>query len=114
MLSVSWDCGSCEPNPKVVPLIEQSYAAEAAAKGFAVSSTESAEVVIKEFRQRNPAARAIFGVFSGKDKLGTRLTFRGKEYTAEDYSANAVQGMNSLCESVARQALAHLMVAIKE
>lgn len=113
-ISVRWGCDSCDQNPKVAPLIEQSYASEAAAKGYSVSPIESAEIVITEYRQRHPAARAMLGIFAGKDKLATKLSFRGKEYPADDYSANAFQGMNSLCESVAQQALAHVLMAIKE
>lgn len=113
-LSVRWDCGDCEQNPKVGPLIEQTYEAQATSKGYSVAPAESAEVVIKEYRQRPPAARVMLGIFAGKDKLATRLSFRGKEYVASDYSANAFQGMNSLCESVAKQALAQVLSAIKE
>lgn len=113
-LSVRWDCGDCEQNPKVGPLIEQSYETQATSKGFTVAPAESAEIVIKEYRQRPPAARVMLGIFAGKDKLATKLSFRGKEYVASDYSANAFQGMNSLCESVAKQALSQLLSAIKE
>ena len=111
-IAVRWDCGSCEENAKVAPLIEKTYQAEALAKGHTVSTTETVQVAIKEYRQRHPAARSLFGAFSGKDKLATKLSFRGKDYNAEDYSANAFQGMNSLCESVARQTLAQLLTAL--
>ena len=110
---VRWDCGSCEQNPKVAPLIEKSYQDEARALGHSVSPTETAEVTIKEYRQRPPAARALFGVFAGKDKLATTLNFRGQQTTADDYSANAFHGMNSLCLSVARQTLTQVLTALK-
>ena len=113
-LSVRWDCGACEQNPKVGPLIEQNYEMQATSKGYSVAAVESAEVVIKEYRQRPPAARVMLGIFAGKDKLATTLSFRGKEYVASDYSANVFQGMNSLCESVAKQALSQVLSAIKE
>lgn len=80
------------------------------AKGHTVSATESVQVSIKD-RQRQPAARSLFGAFSGKEKLATRLSFRGKDYDAADYSANAFQGMNGLCESIARQTLAQVLTA---
>lgn len=108
---VRWDCGDCEENPKVAPLIEKTYQAQALADGHTVSTTETAQVTIKEYRQRHPAARSLFGAFSGKDKLATKLSFRGKDYDAADYSANAFQGMNSLCESIARQTLAQVLAA---
>lgn len=113
-LSVRWDCGACEQNPKVGPLIEQTYEAQATSKGYVVAPGETAEVVIQEYRQRPPAARVMLGIFAGKDKLATKLSFRGKDYVVSDYSANTIQGMNSLCESVAKQALTQLLTAIKE
>ncbi len=110
-ITVRWDCGNCEENAKVAPLIEKTYQAEALAKGHTVSATETVQVSIKEYHQRHPAARSLFVAFSGKDKLATKLSFRGKDYSAEDYSANAFQGMNSLCESIARQTLAQVITA---
>lgn len=110
---VRWDCGQCEQNEKVAPLIETSYETEARAHGFSVSSTEVAELVITDYRQRHPANRVMFGVFAGKDRLATRLKFRDQEYVAKDYSANAFQGMNTLCDSVARQALTQITSALK-
>ena len=113
-ISVRWDCGDCEQNPKVAPLIEKTYETEAATKGYSISTNENAEIVIKEYRQRNPAARVLFGVFAGKDKLATKLSFRGKEYVANDYAANAFYGMNSLCESIAQQAFTQVLSALKQ
>lgn len=108
-LVIRWDCGDCEVNPKVSPLIEKNYATKAAAKGFTVSDNETAEMVVTKYRQRPPGARVMFGFMAGKDILETRITFRGKEYLAGDYMANAWQGMDSLCESVAQSTLDHML-----
>lgn len=102
-LAIRWGCQECPVNEKVAPLIEKAYADEAAKGGYAVSDAETAEMVITDFRQRPPGVRAVFGVFAGKDRLGVRIVYRDKERNAEDYSANAWFGMNSLCESVAKQ-----------
>ena len=45
-LNITWDCGDCEHNDKVPPLIEQAYIAEAKKHSFAISETEIAEVSI--------------------------------------------------------------------
>jgi len=107
-LALRWDCGDCTQNVKVLPLIEEEYAKEALAKGYAVSATEVAELSITEYRQRPPGARVMFGFLAGRDILKTKIVFRGKEFVAEDYSANAWLGMNSLCASVAQQAVKQL------
>jgi hypothetical protein len=87
-LKIAWSCSDCTQNPKVIPLIQQAYRAEAAKYGWSVSETETADVAI----------------FAGKDRLELKISFNGKELSASDYSANAVQGMNYLCESVGKQA----------
>ena len=103
-LEIHWECGGCEENEKVAPLIEQSYSEYAAAHGFEISDAEIAQMDIIVFRQRNPAARATLGIMAGKDALTTQIIFRNKHFVAKDYSANAWFGMNSLCKSVGEQA----------
>ena len=110
-LVLRWDCGDCTQNEKVLPLIDEEYSKEALAKGYVVSATETAELSIVAYRQRPPGVRVVFGIFAGKDILKTKIVFRGKEFVAEDYSANAFFGMNSLCAEIARQALKQLSPA---
>ncbi|MES9943062.1 MAG: hypothetical protein ABW104_19905 [Candidatus Thiodiazotropha sp. 6PLUC2] len=102
-LNITWNCGSCTHNEKIIPLIQQAYRKEAQSSGQSVSSTEIAEVEIIEFRQRNPGVRVMFGVMAGKDRLGLRINYKGNEYYTSDYSANVVQGMNHLCAAVASE-----------
>jgi hypothetical protein len=104
-LSISWACGECEKNEKVPPLIEAAYAAEAKKHAMAVSDTDVAEVTITDIRQRPPGIRVAFGIFAGKDRLGLRIRYKDQEYTVSDYSANVMQGLNHLCESVGKLAL---------
>ncbi len=101
-LSIKWSCDTCEVNAKVIPLIDEGYSKEVAKNGQTISNDEIAEAVIVEFRQRNPANRSLFGAFAGKDILGLKINYKGKEILARDYYANAWQGMNALCESVAQ------------
>lgn len=112
-LAIRWECQDCSVNEKVAPLIETAYAEEAARNGYVVSYSETAEMVITEYRQRPPGARVMFGIFAGKDKLGVRITYREKERNAEDYSANAWFGMNSLCESVGKQSYQQVLSIIQ-
>lgn len=101
-LLVKWSCDSCEINPKVIPLLDEGYTKEVFKNGQTIANDEIAEAVIVEFRQRNPANRSLFGAFAGKDILGLKIMYKGKELLARDYYANAWQGMNALCESVAQ------------
>jgi hypothetical protein len=102
-LNITWNCGSCTHNTKIIPLIQQAYADEAKNNGRSISSTAVAEVEIIEFRQRNPGARVMFGVMAGKDRLGLKITYKDAEYYTSDYSANVIQGMNHLCAAVASE-----------
>ena len=111
-LVLSWNCGDCEHNEKVLPLIEQEYAKQAVAMGYTVSPSETAELSITAYRQRSPGMRAMFGIFAGKDVLNTRVVFRGKEFVADDYSANAILGMNSLCAAVAQKAVSQIAASL--
>ncbi|MES1986770.1 MAG: hypothetical protein V4440_01850 [Pseudomonadota bacterium] len=112
-LMIIWDCGNCVQNDKVIPLIEEEYKNIAIAKGYTVAVSETAEVVITAYRQRNPGMRVMFGVFAGKDTLATRITFRDKNFFAKDYAANAIAGMNSLCASVTQKIFNHIVTSIQ-
>jgi hypothetical protein len=103
-LNIVWDCGKCTVNEKVVPLIVEAYRLEAAAHRKTVSEAQSIEARINDYRQRNPGARVMLGIMAGKDRLGLELTYNGQKFEVSDYSANAIEGMNALCESVAKKA----------
>ena len=103
-LNIAWDCGKCTVNEKVIPLIEEAYRAEAAKSGRTVSATQSVDARIHDFRQRNPGTRVMLGIMAGKDRLGLKISYKGQEFNVGDYSANAIEGMNALCESVGTEA----------
>ena len=113
-LSIKWQCkDECTANEKVPPLIEESYAKTALGNGYTVSDSDVAEVTIVEFRQRPPAVRATLGIFAGKDKLGVKIKYRGKEARADDTSSNAIQGMNSLSETVGKRSYEQIVAIFK-
>jgi hypothetical protein len=99
-LNIVWSCDDCARNDRIIPLLLQSYREEATRQGRTVSDAETADVFIVDFRQRDPNKRAWLGIMAGKDRLGVKIRFRGQILEASDYSANAWQGMNHLCESV--------------
>jgi hypothetical protein len=103
-LNIVWSCGKCELNEKVAPLIEEAYRAAALKDGRSISEIETAEVTINLYHQRKPGLRVMFGFMAGKDRLGINISYKGKELSVSDYSANVLQGMNHLCESVANKA----------
>lgn len=113
-LNIHWDCGDCEINDKVIPLIEKTYNSEASLNNYVLSEEDTAEVAITDFRQRHPAKRALFGIMAGKDRLGVKINYKGKEYLANDYSANAWFGMNSLCESVAKATYKQIAASLNQ
>lgn len=107
-LHIVWDCGECEHNDKVPPLIEEAYAAEAQKHSAQVSDESSAEVAIVDIRQRPPGVRVMFGIMAGRDRLKLRIRYQGHEYEANETSSNIIQGLNSLSASVGRQAYQQL------
>ncbi|QWP78396.1 hypothetical protein J5226_08395 [Lysobacter sp. K5869] len=107
-LRIVWDCGECEHNDKVPPLIEAAYAAEAQKHSAQVSGEDAAEVAIVDMRQRPPGVRVMFGIMAGRDRLKLRIRYRGHEYEANETSSNIIQGLNSLSASVGRQAYQQL------
>lgn len=107
-LHIVWDCGECEHNDKVPPLIEQAYAEEAQKHSATVSETEIAEVAITDIRQRPPGVRVMFGVMAGRDRLALRIRYRDRDHEVKDTSSNIIQGLNSLSASVGRKAYAQL------
>jgi hypothetical protein len=112
-LNITWDCGNCTVNDKVAPLVLEAYRLEAAKHGKTVSETETVDAKISDFRQRNPGTRVMFGVMAGKDRLAIKMNYNGEEIVVKDYSANAVEGMNALCESVGQKAYQQLAAKIK-
>lgn len=112
-LRIRWSCDPCELNAKVPPLIEISYAEEAARQGYTLSGAETAEIVLTDFRQRPPAVRATLGLFAGKDRLGGRISFRGQTQGVGDYSANAIYGMNALAASVGKQSYLRVLAVLQ-
>lgn len=107
-LNITWDCGDCEHNDKVPPLIEQAYIAEAKKHSLAISETEIAEVAITDIRQRPPGVRIMFGIMAGKDRLGVRIRYLDQEHVVSHTSANAIMGLNHLSESVGKKMYAEL------
>lgn len=113
-LAIRWDCKEeCTVNEKVAPLIEKSYTDAALKHGYSVSDSETAEMVITDYRQRPPGARVMLGFLAGKDRLGVRIVYHAQERKAEDYYANSWLGMNSLCESVAQKSYAEIIAIVK-
>lgn len=107
-LNITWDCGDCEHNDKVPPLIEQAYIAEAKKHSFAISETEVAEVSITDIRQRPPGVRIMFGIMAGKDRLGVRIRYLNQDHMVSHTSANAIMGLNHLSESVGKKTYVEL------
>lgn len=112
-LNIAWDCGDCPVNDKVIPLVQEAYRAEAAKHGKTVSETDVAEAKIHDYRQRNPGARVMLGIMAGKDRLGIKINVGGEEIVVSDYSANAMQGMNALCESVGKKAYKQVAAKVR-
>ncbi|MGH8080131.1 MAG: hypothetical protein ACREP7_06110 [Lysobacter sp.] len=107
-LKIAWECGECEHNDKVPPLIEQAYAEQAQQHSATVSEQEVAEVAITDIRQRPPGVRVMFGIMAGRDRLALRIRYHGQEFEVSEKSSNIVQGLNSLSESVGKQAYSQL------
>jgi len=110
-LNIRWDCGECEHNDKVPPLIELAYAEQAAARWLDVSATEVADVAIIDIRQRPPGVRVMFGIMAGRDRLGLRVRYAGKEFEVSDTSSNSIMGLDHLSASVGESVFEELAAA---
>lgn len=104
-LNIVWNCGGCDRNDKVIPLIQAAYREAASGKGLTVSDAETAEVWIVDFRQRNPGVRSTLGILSGKDRLGLKVRFRREVFEVRDSSSGTLFGMNHLCNTVGKRTL---------
>ena len=107
-LAIDWQCGGCAQNEKVAPLIMAGYKMEAAKEGYTVSEAETATVSIVDYRQRPIGMRIAFGFMAGRDRLGTKIGFRGQTLQAASSTAMAVKGMNAVSEEVGRRAFTQL------
>ena len=81
-------------------LILEGYKEAAAKSGAQVSTASEATVVIKEYSDRNDAARFLAGAFAGKDEIRTVVTHKGKTFMVEDYYRNAWLGIESLARKI--------------
>ena len=113
-LNIHWQCVECSGNDKVIPLIERAYEEHAHDKQYMISDAEIADIVIKDYQQRNPGARATLGSLAGQDLLSTEVHFRGRTIIVADYSSNSWLGMNYLCRSVATKAFKEIVATPKE
>jgi len=108
-LNITWECTDCTKNEKIIPLIEKNYSEEAMKNGKTVSETDIADIAITDFRQRPPGVRVMFGIMAGKDRLALRIRYKGAEFKVDDYSANAITGMNLICSSLAKKIYTELV-----
>ena len=107
-LAFYWKCGECIKNEYVPPMIGKAYEQAALKNGYTVSDGETAAVSIVEFRERGSAQRFFLGILAGKDKLSTKISFRGQTLMAEDYMLNAWIGTEGMSENVGRKAFEQL------
>jgi hypothetical protein len=85
-LAIVWNCGECTKNPKAAPLIVATYEKAAKARGFSVSSAETATMTITHFRQRSPGVRVMFGILAGHDAVSTQIVAGDKTFTVNEVS----------------------------
>jgi hypothetical protein len=107
-LKVAMDCGSCKVRPGVPALIVQGYKDAAAKAGAQISPTAEATLTIKDYTERNDAARFLAGAFAGKDEIVAVVTHQDKKFTVEDYYRNAWLGIDSLASKIGGMAFAQI------
>lgn len=99
-LKVIADCGACQVRPTVAGLIAEGYKEAAMKSGAQVSLNSDAIVTIKEYSDRNDAARFLVGVFAGKDEIKATVSDQDKKFEVEDYYRNAWFGIESLSKKI--------------
>jgi hypothetical protein len=107
-LKVAVDCGPCQVRPNVPALIAEGYREAAAKAGVQISTTSEATVTIKEYSDRNDAARFLAGAFAGKDEIRTVVTHNEKKFAVEDYYRNAWLGIESLAKKIGEMVFAQV------
>ncbi len=107
-LKVAVDCGTCQVRASVPALIMEGYKEAAAKSGVQISTASEATVTIKEYADRNDAARFLAGAFAGKDEIRTVVTHNGKRFEVEDYYRNAWLGIESLAKKIGEMVFAQI------
>jgi len=107
-LKVTVDCGTCQVRPNVPALILEGYKEAAAKSGVQISTASEATVTIKEYSDRNDAARFLAGAFAGKDEIRTVVTHKEKRFAVEDYYRNAWLGIESLAKKIGEMVFAQM------
>lgn len=107
-LKVTTDCGTCQVRPNIQTLIQEGYKEAAAKSGAQISSTSEASVTIKEYSDRDDAARFLAGAFAGKDEIRAEVTYQGKKFEVTDYYRNAWLGIDSLAKKIGEMVFAQM------
>lgn len=102
------DCAPCQVRPSVSPLILEGYREAATESGMQVSSTLEATVTIKQYSDRNDAARHLLGIFAGEDAIQANVTYQEKTFIVEDYYRNAWLGIESLAKKIGEMVFAQM------
>lgn len=107
-LLVSSDCGACSVRPSVPGLIQQGYRDAAAKAGVQVAQDRQASLTIKEYADRNDAARVMVGMFAGKDEIKATVSADGRSFVVEDFYRNAWLGIEVLARKIGEMTFAEI------
>ena len=98
-LTVRLDCGTCQVRPNIPARIGEGYKEAADKAGVQIGGGE-ATLTVKEYVDRNDAARFWGGVFAGKDEIKAELRYQGRVVPLEDYYRNAWLGIDTLAGKI--------------
>src|SRR4051812_33901998 len=107
-LAVSADCGACVVRPTVPGLIQQGFRDAAAKAGVQVAPDKQTSLTIKDYADRNDAARFMVGIFAGKDAIQATVAADGKTFVVEDYYRNAWLGIEALARKIGEMTFAEI------
>lgn len=108
-LAVTSDCGACVVRPTVPGLIQQGYRDAAAKAGVQLSADKQAALTIKDYADRNDAARFMVGIFAGKDAIKATVAAEDKTFVVEDYYRNAWLGIEALARKIGEMTFEEIM-----
>jgi len=107
-LKVAADCGACVVAPHIPALIVQGYRKAAAEGGARVANEDTAALTIKEYSARDGVARMLAGAFAGKDEIKAVVSYRGRQFSVEEYYRNAWMGIDSVADQIGAMAFEQL------
>lgn len=103
MLSLQFDCGSCEPDNKIKALVEGAYLDQVELEKATIDDGNKTVLNVTHFRSRGKA-RFFIGALAGADNITGTISCNGVEHPVSDTAISAINGIESVARNVGKDA----------